>query len=119
MRVLVGLWNGGHSYSQSGAEDAEYFTHVGQARTAMTDRRDTGYYFAQTFDYVFKDRADDLTPGAHSGNSGGIDLWVFDVSTYGYLTTDEWKEEVRHAINGGLPDIRLSFGPKGGVTSYP
>lgn len=103
----VGMWHGGASYSAPDTEDAELFDSIAQAADAMRDRRNLGHWQPQTFRYVFRERARDLTPVAHSEDSGYIQLHR--------ITPDMSPDAIREAVETGYPDRIIEFGPRGGI----
>jgi hypothetical protein len=103
----VGVWHGGASYSAPYAEDAEYFPTIADAESAIRERRDSGHWCRMTFHYVFRAREYTLTPCAHGGGSGYVDLWRVDSETT--------PDDIRGMIENGCPDYRLEIGPRGGI----
>lgn len=106
-RIWVALWHGGASYSAPYADDAETFGSIREAADAMRDRRDRGHWQSQTFRYVFRDTARDLTPCAHDDNSGSMTLFgPFD------SLPDDFRQYLE---TDGYPDRMIEFGPRGGI----
>ena len=107
----VGMWNGGVNYAASQITDAETFGSIREAADAIRDRRDLGHHYPQTFRYVFRPASSDLTPCAHDDSSGGIDLYRVDGLHPDY--------SVRDVLSEGMPDVRLTIGPRGGIVREP
>jgi hypothetical protein len=106
-RVWVALWHGGISYGYSSADDAETFGSIREAADAMRDRRNLGHWQPQTFRYVFRDTARDLTPCAHDDNSGDLRL---------FGPFESLPEDLREYLEtDAYPDRVISFGPRGGI----
>jgi hypothetical protein len=100
--MIWALWNGGSGYGPSDlVSDLESFASLEDARQALRSRRDYGYGFRQSFEFVNRDPESVFTPCVEDDSS----MWVW----FGADVVDGVTYVPEY------PDRVVSFGPRGGV----
>lgn len=96
---VYGLWDGGHSYSESDMDSLEVFPSIADAKYQLFLRYGSNGIGPVKFDYVNREPEYTLTPAVDK--TSRIRLFLFD------------PREYHDGIS--YPDRIVYFGPKGGV----